>query len=1100
MRKSARAVSAVLPWVLSASFPLSALAADTCKEPAGRLASIEGQVQVQTGAQPGWQPAKPEQVLCRGDSIRVGKSARAAVVLANEAVMRLDQNTTIRLLEISGRKEDRSFVELVKGALQSFSRKPRLMSVNTPYLNGSIEGTEFEVRVDGEQSSILVLEGRVVAANERGSVALKPGDQAATRAGDAPTVRTLVKPRDSVQWSLHYPQILAAGGEANSPLERAAQLLAVGRQDEALPELDAALAREPQSGLAYALRAVVHVVRNERSLALEAAEKGVALSDTPATRIALSYAQQADFRIEAARDTLLAAVERSPDDALAWARLSELQLMLGDKERARRSAGKAAALAPDLARAQLVLGFASLSEYRGDAAGAAFRRAIELDPSDPMARLGLGLAHISRGELQAGRAELELAVALDPNQALLRAYLGKAYFEERRDTLDDQQFDIAKSLDPLDPTAFLYDGIRKQTANRPIDALTDLETSAALNDQRAVYRSRLLLDKDQAARGTSVARVYNDLGFPDLGAVEASRSLALDPADASAHRFLSDVHQNTRRREIARVSELTQAMMLQDLNINPVQPSTSETNLNIVTSGGPAGAGFNEFTPLFQRNQAQLSASAQAGSNGTRGGEAVVSGLYDRYSFSLGALNYETDGWRRNNGLEQDVYTAFAQAALTDQLNVQAEYRHRQSSEGDLAFNFDPDDLVASRRIGRKQETTRIGLRYSPAPPTHLLLSYIHGTREENLSEIIDLPPIFGTTTSTNRQRSRSKSDQVEAQLLHAMDVSNLVVGAAWSKSRRTDNVDLSIDDSILGNLLAISGQEQFPTRHQRGYTYVNLKPHSSVVWTLGASYDNFEQDSFQDRRLNPKFGVQWDMNPVLRLRAAAFQVVKPALAGNRTLEPTQIAGFNQLFDDLNGTRSKRYGVGLDWRAHQQVRTGIEFTHRDMDEPLLDALAGAWITEARSEQLHRIYADWTITSRLALHTELAYDRYRSERGIATADSNLPESVVTWSAPVRLSYFAPSGWFAGLSATYVDQAVRRSLTATQASGNDQFVVVDTSIGYRLPQRRGVISLAVKNLFDSDFRYQDDSYREFRDEPVIGPYFPERIVMARFTAGF
>jgi hypothetical protein len=42
--------------------------------------------------------------------------------------------------------------------------------------------------------------------------------------------------------------------------------------------------------------------------------------------------------------------------------------------------------------------------------------------------------------------------------------------------------------------------------------------------------------------------------------------------------------------------------------------------------------------------------------------------------------------------------------------------------------------------------------------------------------------------------------------------------------------------------------------------------------------------------------------------------------------------------------------------------------------------------------------------------------------------------------------------------------------------------------------------VKNLFDSDFRYQDDSYREFRDEPVIGPYFPERIVMARFTAGF
>ena len=63
-----------------------------------------------------------------------------------------------------------------------------------------------------------------------------------------------------------------------------------------------------------------------------------------------------------------------------------------------------------------------------------------------------------------------------------------------------------------------------------------------------------------------------------------------------------------RRREIARVSNLLQAQMLQDININPMQPSLSEANLNIVTQGGPARAGFNEFTPLFERNQAQLNA------------------------------------------------------------------------------------------------------------------------------------------------------------------------------------------------------------------------------------------------------------------------------------------------------------------------------------------------------------------------------------------------------------------------------------------------------------------------------------------------------------
>jgi len=39
-----------------------------------------------------------------------------------------------------------------------------------------------------------------------------------------------------------------------------------------------------------------------------------------------------------------------------------------------------------------------------------------------------------------------------------------------------------------------------------------------------------------------------------------------------------------------------------------------------------------------------------------------------------------------------------------------------------------------------------------------------------------------------------------------------------------------------------------------------------------------------------------------------------------------------------------------------------------------------------------------------------------------------------------------------------------------------------------------------LFDTEFKYQDDSYREFRDEPSIGPYFPERTFMAHFAVNF
>jgi outer membrane receptor protein involved in Fe transport len=54
-----------------------------------------------------------------------------------------------------------------------------------------------------------------------------------------------------------------------------------------------------------------------------------------------------------------------------------------------------------------------------------------------------------------------------------------------------------------------------------------------------------------------------------------------------------------------------------------------------------------------------------------------------------------------------------------------------------------------------------------------------------------------------------------------------------------------------------------------------------------------------------------------------------------------------------------------------------------------------------------------------------------------------------------------------------------------------------VGYRFPKRRGIASISVVNLFDREFDYQDDSFREFRGESSTGPYFPDRIIRATFT---
>ena len=1137
MRKALHCAYTVA-WLFILGLPAGAWAADSCAPAVGELVSVEGQVDVRRADAAGWQRAQLGELLCERDTVRVGPESRGTLALINDAILRLDENTTLQLLDVTQEPGERSFFDLVVGALQSFSRSPRTLGVSTPYLNATIEGTEFALRVEPKRSVLTVLEGQIAAANEHGKIQVSSGETAVAEAGKAPRPDISVRPRDAVQWALYYPPILAAlGGQAaqrpsgeNAVFEQAlalgarrdvqgaldvldgipqterdaqyhlyrgALLLSVGQVTEAHEDIDRAIALEPQAGLSYALRAIINIVQNNKEAALADAEHAVKLSPAEtAPKIALSYAQQAHFRLDAARDTLLSATTSQPQDALAWARLSELWLMLGDRKRSRQSADRAIALAPDLERAHVVRGFSYLARFRTDEAKQAFTRAIALDSADPMPRLGRGLALIHEGALQRGRREFEIAAGLNSGDALLRAYLGKAYFEEKRDPLDADQFKMAKELDPLDPTAYLYDAIRKQTENRPIEALRDLQASIERNDNRAIYRSRQLLDQDQAARGTSLARIYDDLGFYQLGVNEATQSLSLDPGSAAAHRFLSDTYQGVRRREISRVSEQLQAQMLQDVNINPVQPSISETNLNIITRGGPTEAGFNEFTPLFEHNDIQFNASALGGNNDTFGGEGVVTGLYDGLSISAGAFHYESDGWRTNNDINHDIYELYAQYAITPELNVQVEYRHRDTEFGDLEFDFDPDDFLPNLENEFEQDLARVGVRYSPAPHSDFLLSYIY-TERDGSSHDVTPDPILGDIVLDNPLDQTS--NQIEAQYIFRADQFNLLVGGGYS------NVDIDEGVSLtFGGIPIVDDQLPATIDDARGYIYANINMPEPVTWTVGLNYTDYEEErdpSNEVSRLNPKVGVQWDVTSDLQLRAAYIETVKPALAANRTLEPTQVAGFNQFFDEANATKSRRYGFGVDWQVMPDLTIGGEMTWRDIEEPFIDGDQNRVVDVDTNEQLHQAYIYWTPFDELAVRAGFAYDKFERESVdfLARVGSQDPIEVETISVPVGLTYFHPSGFFAAAGATFVDQDVDR-LSPFENQGHDSFFVVDVGIGYRFPNRLGIASLQVQNLLDEGMEFQDDSFREFQEEPSVGPYFPDRTILGRVTLNF
>lgn len=1116
----------MLLGALALSVPMGAARAESCATRAGGFAALEGAVEVAHADQSTWDKATLGTELCEGDSVRVGANSRAALRLVNDAVLRLDQNTTLRLVDIGAGAEERSLLDLVVGAFKSFSRAPRTMTVNTPYVNGMIEGTEFAMRVADAGTEVQVFEGKVRTANDAGEILLTHGQSARAAAGGAPQLDTIVRQNDAVQWTLYYPPLLAApatptaSGNATLDAARAASaagdpqgalaliaqtpaaqrgaelellnaslLLSVGRVDAARGAIDTVLAADPKAALALALRATIEVVQNQRDAALADAEAAVAAGDSAATRIALSYAQQSHFRLEAARDTMRAAASAFPDDALVQARLAELCLMQGAPAEALAAATRAQALAPKLAKAEQVLGFMALAANRSSTAVAHFHNALALESADPLAHFGLGLAMIKSGELAGGRGEIEAAVALDGSNALLRPYLGKAYYEEKRSPLDAQQFGIAQQLDAADPTAYFYEAIRAQTDNQPVAALHSLQQAIARNDNRAVYRSRLLLDSDLAARGASVARIYSDLGFERRALVEGWNSVNTDPANFSAHRFLADAYGGQSRHEIARVSELLQSQLLQPLNMTPIQPRLAESNLFLVSAGGPAAIGFNEFNPVFTRDGLTYQGSSLVGEHDTYAGEGTVSGVFDNASFSLGGMHYTTDGYRDNADQRDDLANVFVQYALSPSTNVQAEYRYRNSERGDLAQRFFEDNFSPGERNRDEKNVYRFGVRHDFAANSTLLGSFTY--QEEDFS-LRDPQPKEGPPLFLIDLKRPDQAYGGELQHLYRNGRVNLTSGFGYFDINSHIDSRVGLDfppPTILASTLDTDA------RHINTYLYANVRALDNLVVTLGGSGDFLDSDSEElgvRNQFNPKAGVSWEPWAGTVFRAAGFRTLKRTLVTDQTLEPTQVAGFNQFFDDINGTSAWRYGGAVDQRVTRDVYVGAEVTKGDLEVPFLD-FSGTSPAAGRvpwQEAGGRAYAFWTPREWLALRTEYQYER--AQRSAKLADG--VTAMDTHRVPFGASVFLPRGFSAMVRVTYVHQHGEfEEISGALRSGASDFALLDLGLSYRLPRRYGMVSVGASNLLDKQFDYFDTD----RNNPM---FQPARAVFARITLAF
>ncbi len=1094
-------------WVFGASGAHAQTAGACAPDSApAEIVAIDGDVLV-TPKEGAARPARLGDFLCAGDRVTTGDASAVDLRFAQKnSVTNVFSSSTV---VIQPGEED---VSLVGGLLRFISSVRGSFKIATPHTDAGIDGTEATIAVlgPGEDTLILVREGVVTASDRRGS------DQLSLAAGEAAYVAQnvplapadpntvpeplrgyLINPDSAADWAVYYPPILIASGSEAPDVLRAAALLDAGE-----PEKADALLRDDDSAPALALRSIAATFRNQTDGALTLANAAVAADPSfAASHIAHSYALQASGEIDQARRAIKSATDANADDAYAWARRAELDLTAGHRRSARKHAARSLELA-ETGLGRAVEGYAALASGDRTAAEAAFARSIEIDSENPLPHLGRGLLLIEQGDLETGRLSIETAAALDPRRSSLRSWLGRAYLDENLAEKAGAQFALAIDEDPEDPTPHLFAADLYFSTNQPIVALGAIAEADALSGGRDTLRTREGLGEDTATRESLIGRVYDVLGFEQQAIEAGARAVAADPTNPGAHRFLADVYRTRPGFEIAQTSERLVSQLLSGPSLAPVQPQLGEADLALFDGLGASRITFHEFNPAFDSDGVRLDVAGLVGTQNTLGNELSFTAKEGDFSVGFGQFHFQTDGVRQNNDQRQELAGLQIKGRVSDALTIFSEAEFRHTDQGgvvnDFRNQFSPTERVVEDRV-----SARLGLHAELAPGHDVLL--------------------VGTVASFDRELTANDPGQIIDDTIESdgIDLQGRYIGKFGDFTAQfggaalyldTDQVqDVSVDvfvpqifpgvcldpslvalDNGSCGVVQTTVNEQFD-RYYSAYGYGTWQPFDALSVTLGASVDMFDNEFVSRTQANPKAAVVFQPLEWARVRAAVSRSLKRPFVLDQILEPTTLGGFNQFFDDRDGTDAWLYGAGVDIHPLDNLWLGLEAVYRELESPVA-ANGGGSEDIATDEVRLRAYANMALTDRIALAIGAERTDFSSD------DPNRLTDVETTLVPVTLSYFDPSGFFGSLGATYVTQDVSNDpgLSDDPFFGRDQGVLVDAAIGYRLPNRRGVVSLEVLNIFDTNLNFQDEL--TFSNRPLGPTIARELTVLGQLSLSF
>ncbi len=1088
------------------------------------LLTIEGGVEFRKNGITSWQVAKINQKLEIGDWLKTDQNSRATLRLTDFSILRINELTSLQILTPK-QSEQKKNIKLNKGSLYFFSReKPESLNFETSLVRGAVRGTEFNLTItENGETDVSLIDGEVELSNQHGDVILNSGEKSKTRQGSSPNKTPLIDVLSPIQWTLYYPAILDPADLKFSDKEK--RLLNESIDNYLSGDLLSAVQKLPkiinsESDSVKTYRAALNLsvgqvnkvnklIKNiHESPITEAISKMIVTVQyrewdknesqlaTATECLSESYYLQSKGLLSEALFTALKATEISPNFGYAWIRLAELEFSFGQNNKALTNLETGLKLSPNNAQGLALLGFVNSANGNIVQAARYFNDAINIDGSLGNAWLGRGLIKIHNGQSEEGRKDIQVAASLEPQKSIIRSYHGKALYENGDLNLAKKELRRAVELDKEDPTSWLYSGLLKQQQNQINEGISDIETSQALNNNRRIYRSKLLLDKDRAVRGANLSSLYRDAGMENFSIREASRAVHNDYANFSAHRFLAssyellvDPKRINSRFDASRVSELLVSNLLAPIGSGNLSQNISQ----------------QDYVRLFDKDYIGASHVSDYRGNGDYYTNNSIYGKKGSTSYAIEGA-YLTDNGQRLNNKQDQFEVSFQlkhQINTSDSLYLQAEYF--ESDTGDLSQYYNPNRASTTAQIGQTQAPNIfIGFHREWNPGSHTL--FLASRLEDNLNIndknsrplILSLAGSLSSLPSVDLDFNRdAEAYTSEIQHFWQTHKHTTIVGARLLFG----NTDTSVEQLIPLNQMFNQKVESHDQRLSV-YGYHQWKISNHIQLTAGLSYDNLiypnniniapvADEETDNEQLSPKIGALIQPWTNGNIRASYTQSLGGLFFDDSVrLEPTQIAGFNQTFKSLipdskvgqaPGTEFETFNIGIDHVFESKTYIGIEgeILKSNADRTVgIFTSANALNTPSATASTQQILdfeeksAIVTINQLVGNHLSLGLKYKISEADLIgnfpvdpAGAINQNEKSTLQEFDFSVHYNHQNGFFGQFDTLWRKQSNRGF--STDQPGDD-FWQYNLFVGYRLEKRHAEFKAGILNINDTDYQ--------------------------------